>query len=133
MMFRILNATDKLWTSLDSSRDQIYKNEIAIAYSELTEEDKKKYDALVEGVFKDKFLNPERFKLEQARSEYRCPACQNDAHEQIVVSKSAWAESLVRIVFLLLSFYTAHTFSQGLILPLFVILYGLLFICSPLL
>jgi hypothetical protein len=54
-MHKVLHTTDKLWTSLDASRDQSHKNEIAIAYSELADEDKKKYYALVEEVFKDDF------------------------------------------------------------------------------
>jgi hypothetical protein len=106
-MYKVLRYTELQW----SKPNMPYLGSIEKAYEKLTNDDKKKYDALVEGAFKEKYLNPQRVKLEQARLESRCHAChasQNDAHGQTVVNKSHWTESLIRITFIVLSFYTAH-------------------------
>ncbi|KAG2172977.1 hypothetical protein INT44_004718 [Umbelopsis vinacea] len=85
-MHKILHYTDLQWAQSTS----YHNGTIEKLYKELADDDKKNYDALVEGAFKAKYLNPERYKLEQTRLEspqHVDHACQKKADEQTTDSK----------------------------------------------
>ncbi|KAI8577051.1 hypothetical protein K450DRAFT_254129 [Umbelopsis ramanniana AG] len=95
-MHKILHYTDLQW----SNPKQDHTGTIERMYKELTDDDKKKYDALVEGAFKEKYWNPERYKVEQTRLESRqhaCHACQSDAHGQTAGSQFSFVNSFCNV------------------------------------
>jgi hypothetical protein len=104
-MYKILHYTDLEWSRPKTVERfaASYTSNIENAYKELTDEDKKKYNALMEGAFKEKYLNPERYKFEQTRLDPRqhaCHACQNDIHATTaaVKKKSTWANSITNVI-----------------------------------
>ncbi|KAI8577052.1 hypothetical protein K450DRAFT_254131 [Umbelopsis ramanniana AG] len=59
-MYKILLHTDLQWSAPNGTGNQI--GQIERSYKELSDDDKKKYDALVEAAFKEKYLNPKSTK-----------------------------------------------------------------------
>ncbi|KAI8577053.1 hypothetical protein K450DRAFT_254133 [Umbelopsis ramanniana AG] len=104
-MYKALHWTGK---QLDAP-NMGYVPNIEAAYNELSDDDKKKFDALYEELFRARFMNPERLKAEQCG--------QNGAKGTATIRRHTaefhWSENIIKITFIVLAFYSAHTIAKG--------------------
>ncbi|KAG2172978.1 hypothetical protein INT44_004719 [Umbelopsis vinacea] len=96
-MYKALHWTGK---QLDNPNTG-YSSNIEAAYKELSDEEKKKINALYEELFRARYLDPERIKAEQNGAETKAKA---EFH---------WSEDIFKLAFVFLAFYSAHTFAKG--------------------